>query len=95
MCATAVAEAEIEYHDDPCTSVYVKFPMKDDLGKLAGFDLSRTYFVIWTTTIWTLPGNLAICLHPRETYVLRQGRERRDLYHGGSPDGQGHAHRRL
>ena len=70
VCATAVAEAEIEYHDDPCTSVYVKFPMKDDLGKLAGFDLSRTYFVIWTTTIWTLPGNLAICLHPRETYVL-------------------------
>ena len=70
VCATAVAEAEIEYHDDPCTSVYVKFPMKDDLGKLAGFDLSRTYFVIWTTTIWTLPGNLAIALHPRETYVL-------------------------
>ena len=67
---TALAEAEIEYQDDPCTSVYVKFPMKDDLGKLAGFDLSKTYFVIWTTTIWTLPGNMAICLHPRETYVL-------------------------
>jgi len=70
FCATAVAEADIEYHDDPCTSVYVKFPMADDLGKLSGFDLSNTYFVIWTTTIWTLPGNMAICLHPRDTYVL-------------------------
>ena len=69
-CVTAVAEADIEYKDDPCTTVYVKFPMKDDLGKLSQFDLSRTYFVIWTTTIWTLPGNLAICLHPRDSYVL-------------------------
>ncbi len=70
FCATAVAEADIEYKDDPCTSVYVKFAMKDDLGKLAEFDLSKTYFVIWTTTIWTLPGNMAICLHPRDSYVL-------------------------
>ena len=67
---TALAEAEIEYQDDPCTSVYVKFPVADDLGKLAGFDLGKAYFVIWTTTIWTLPGNMAICLHPRESYVL-------------------------
>ena len=70
VCATAVAEAEIEYHDDPCTSVYVKVPMADDLGKLSGYDLSKTYFVIWTTTIWTLPGNMGICLHPRDSYVL-------------------------
>ena len=69
-CATAVAEADIEYKDDNCTSVYVKFPIKDDLGKLSEFDLSKTYFVIWTTTIWTLPGNMAICLHPRDSYVL-------------------------
>ncbi len=68
--ATAIAEAEIEYQDDPCTSVYVKFPVKDDLGKLSQFDLSKTYFVIWTTTIWTLPGNMGICLHPRDSYVL-------------------------
>ncbi len=67
---TALAEAEIEYQDDPCTSVYVKFPMADDLGKLAGFDLSKLFFVIWTTTIWTLPGNMGICLHPRDSYVL-------------------------
>lgn len=67
---TALAEAEIEYKDDPCTTVYVKFPMHDDLGKLSGFDKSRLFFVIWTTTIWTLPGNLAIALHPNESYAV-------------------------
>ena len=68
FCATAVAEADIEYKDDPCTSVYVKFALHDDLGKLPGVE--NAYFVIWTTTIWTLPGNMAICLHPRDSYVL-------------------------
>ena len=67
---TALAEAEIEYKDDPCTTVYVKFPMKDDCGKLGNFDHSKLFFVIWTTTIWTLPGNLAIALHPEESYAL-------------------------
>ena len=65
---TALAEAEIEYQDDPCTTVYVKFPMHDDCGKLSGYD--KLFFVIWTTTIWTLPGNLAIALHPDESYAL-------------------------
>ena len=67
---TALAEAEIEYQDDPCTTVYVKFPMKDDQGKLSHLDLSKLYFLIWTTTIWTLPGNLAIALHPDEQYAV-------------------------
>ncbi len=67
---TALAEAEIEYKDDPCTTVYVKFPMKDDQGKLGHLDLSKLYFVIWTTTIWTLPGNLAIATHPRDSYAI-------------------------
>ena len=67
---TALAEAEIEYQDDPCTTVYVKFPMHDDQGKLGDFDKSKLFFVIWTTTIWTLPGNLAIALHPDESYAL-------------------------
>ena len=67
---TALAEAEIEYKDVPCTSIYVKFKVKDDLGRLSGLDLDKTYFVIWTTTTWTLPGNLAIALHPDETYAL-------------------------
>ncbi|MBQ0037336.1 MAG: isoleucine--tRNA ligase [Clostridiales bacterium] len=67
---TALAEAEIEYKDDPCTTVYVKFPMNDDLGKLSHLDHSKLFFVIWTTTIWTLPGNLAIALHPDESYAI-------------------------
>jgi len=66
---TALAEAEIEYQDDKCTSIYVKFAVKDDLGKLGGLDLTKTCFVIWTTTPWTLPGNLAIALNPAESYV--------------------------
>ena len=67
---TALAEAEIEYKDDPCTTVYVKFPMHDDLGKLSHLDKAKLNFVIWTTTIWTLPGNLAIALHPDESYAV-------------------------
>ena len=64
---TALAEAEIEYQDDPCTSIYVKFALKDTKGKLDG---KGTYVIIWTTTPWTLPGNLAIALNPRESYVI-------------------------
>ena len=64
---TALAEAEIEYQDDPCTSIYVKFALKDGKGKI---DPKDTYVIIWTTTPWTLPGNLAIAVHPRESYVL-------------------------
>ena len=70
-CKTALAEAEIEYAGDPCNSIYVKFKVEDDEGKLAALntELDKTYFVIWTTTTWTLPGNLAICLGPEYEYV--------------------------
>ena len=67
---TALAEAEIEYQDDPCTTVYVKFAMEDDMGKLSHLDTSSLNFIIWTTTIWTLPGNLAIALNPKDEYVI-------------------------
>ncbi len=68
---TALAEAEIEYADDKCTSIFVKFAVKDDHGKLSGYtDLSKTYFVIWTTTTWTLPGNLGISLNANFDYIL-------------------------
>ena len=68
---TALAEAEIEYQDDPCTSVYVKFRVKNDKGLLSKYgNINNMYFIIWTTTIWTLPGNLAIALHPTSNYVL-------------------------
>ncbi|MEG1778497.1 MAG: class I tRNA ligase family protein, partial [Oscillospiraceae bacterium] len=71
-CGTALAEAEVEYAEDPCFSIYVKFPVKDDLGKLSGLglDLAKTYFVIWTTTTWTLPGNMAVCLGPEFEYTI-------------------------
>ena len=69
-CQTALAEAEIEYFDAATPSIYVKFPLKDDLGtelpELAGRDAS---IVIWTTTPWTLPANLGIALHPDFEYV--------------------------
>ena len=73
---TALAEAEIEYKTDPCTSIYVKFRVADDKGKLSGIcDISKTYFVIWTTTTWTLPGNIAIALNPVEDYVVAKAGE--------------------
>ena len=58
-CETALAEAEIEYKDVTGTSIYVKFPVIDAKGK---FDEKDTFIVIWTTTPWTLPGNLAITI---------------------------------
>lgn len=71
-CNTALAEAEIEYSDDPCNSIYVKFNVTDDKGIFTGMglDLSKIFFVIWTTTTWTIPGNLAVCLGPEYNYTL-------------------------
>ena len=69
-CRTALAEAEIEYADAPSPSIYVKFPARDDLSdimpELKGKSVS---IVIWTTTPWTLPANLAIALHPEFKYA--------------------------
>ena len=68
---TALAEAEIEYSEDPCKSIYVKFRVTDDQGRLGRYcPLDRLYFVIWTTTTWTIPGNQAICLNAELDYVL-------------------------
>ncbi|MEL4106370.1 isoleucine--tRNA ligase [Oscillospiraceae bacterium WX1] len=74
---TALAEAEIEYSDDPCTAIFVKFKLKDDKGLLKDVcDPSKTFFLIWTTTTWTLPGNLAISLGPDFEYaVVKAGDE--------------------
>ena len=77
---TALAEAEIEYKDDPCTTVYVKFPLKDDKGKLGHLDLAKLSVIIWTTTIWTLPGNLAIALNPVEQYAIVKNTDNGELY---------------
>ena len=71
-CQTALAEAEVEYHDLKSPSIYVRFPLNDrrirDIFPQA--DPERCYIVIWTTTPWTLPSNLAVCLHPDFEYAL-------------------------
>ena len=77
-CRTALAEAEIEYADDPCYSIYVKFEVTDDKNKLfaLGAVPGKTYVVIWTTTTWTIPANVAICLGPDFDYaVVKAGEE--------------------
>lgn len=81
-CATALAEAEIEYSEDPCDSIYVKFAVEDDRGLFSamGVDPRKTFFVIWTTTTWTLPGNLAICLGPRYEYAVAKAKESGECY---------------
>ncbi|MBE0585614.1 MAG: isoleucine--tRNA ligase, partial [Desulfofustis sp.] len=76
-CVTALAEAEVEYHQHTSPSIYVKFTVNGDLGdidaKLAGVAAS---VVIWTTTPWTLPANLAVALHPDFEYAaVRVGGE--------------------
>ncbi len=69
---TALAEAEIEYDEEPCTSIYVAFAVQEDNGALTklGVDSKDVSFVIWTTTAWTLPGNVAICLGSEFDYAL-------------------------
>ena len=69
-CKTALAEAEIEYHDETSPSVYVKFALKDDPATIAESLAGRKVsVVIWTTTPWTLPANLAVALHPDFDYA--------------------------
>ena len=69
-CQTALAEAEIEYRDRRSPSIYVKFPLISDLSrkypKLKGKKVS---VLIWTTTPWTIPANLAIAFHPEHEYA--------------------------
>lgn len=68
--ATALAEAEVEYENHVSPSIYVRFKVKDDKGKFpASIKGKNIYFVIWTTTPWTLPANLAITLHPELEYA--------------------------
>jgi isoleucyl-tRNA synthetase len=69
-CNTALAEAEIEYHDETSPSVYVRFPLTGDPGEVATELAGKTVsVVIWTTTPWTLPANLAVALHPDFDYA--------------------------
>jgi len=69
-CRTALAEAEIEYHDHKSPSIYVKFPLISDLSvKFPVLKGKKVSVLIWTTTPWTLPANLAIAFHPEYEYA--------------------------
>ncbi|MBI4525591.1 MAG: isoleucine--tRNA ligase, partial [Deltaproteobacteria bacterium] len=65
-CVTALAEAEVEYEEHTSSSIYVKFPVKDEPTRRLPESSS---FVIWTTTPWTLPANRAVALHPTFAYA--------------------------
>ena len=69
-CSTALAEAEVEYEDESSPSIYVKFTLIDDLSSKYTFLKDKAVsLVIWTTTPWTIPANLAVCLNPNLDYV--------------------------
>ena len=78
---TALAEAEIEYADVPCTAIFVKFRVKDAKGLLDDVPgAENASFLIWTTTAWTLPGNLAICLGPDIEYSVCAAGDGGEIY---------------
>ncbi len=69
-CKTALAEAEVEHNEHTSPSIYVKFPVQSGIPQSVGvLNSEKLFMVIWTTTPWTLPANLAICLHPEFIYV--------------------------
>ncbi len=86
-CETALAEAEVEYADHTSTSIFVRFKFDQEstnkINDLIGISGKDIYAVIWTTTPWTIPSNMAICLHPDfdytffekdgDVYVIAQG----------------------
>ena len=74
-CETALAEAEVEYADHTSTSIHVRFKLKDNDAKqiyslINEKDEKDLYVVIWTTTPWTIPSNLAVCLNERLEYII-------------------------
>ncbi|MBD5608041.1 MAG: class I tRNA ligase family protein, partial [Desulfovibrio sp.] len=73
-CHTALAEAEVEYGDETSPSIYVAFPLNDPKleEKFPGANSTSAFVVIWTTTPWTIPDNMAVALRPEFEYVLVQ-----------------------
>ncbi len=70
-CATSLAQAEIEYEDKKSESIVIRFPLRQDPGGVfAGHDLSKCYVLIWTTTPWTIPANMAVVVHKDYEYSL-------------------------
>jgi len=80
-CQTALAEAEIEYKEKKSPSIYVKFPLISDLsGEFPVLKGKKVSIVIWTTTPWTLPANLAIAFHPEYEYVAAEVGQGDEVY---------------
>jgi isoleucyl-tRNA synthetase len=79
-CGTALADAEVEYENHRSDSIYVRFPLlnPERLEELKG--RSTASIVIWTTTPWTLPANVAICLHPEYEYVAARIKNTGDIF---------------
>lgn len=71
---STLAEAEVEYHDVESPSIYISFPVKDGRGKLSE---ENTYFLIWTTTPWTIPSNQGIAVNPKFDYSVVEVGDRR------------------
>ncbi|MBR6723165.1 isoleucine--tRNA ligase [bacterium] len=73
-CETALAEAEVEYADHTSTSIYVRFKFEDEalatINHFAPVEGKDVYAIIWTTTPWTIPSNMAISMHPRFEYTF-------------------------
>ena len=74
-CETALAEAEVEYADHTSTSIYVRFKFDEDStekinNKILTGNTKPVYAIIWTTTPWTIPSNMAISMHPRFEYTF-------------------------
>ncbi|HUV05400.1 MAG TPA: isoleucine--tRNA ligase [Armatimonadota bacterium] len=71
ICETALAEAEIEYAPHVSPSIYARFPLKSDpKGVFAGLPAESVSALIWTTTPWTIPANVALAVHPNYKYVV-------------------------
>jgi isoleucyl-tRNA synthetase len=80
-CVTALAEAEVEYKDHKSQSIYVKFKAESELKKKLGLaDDKELFVVIWTTTPWTLPANLAISLNPEFHYGLYEHKNNKEIW---------------
>ena len=74
-CETALAEAEVEYADHTSTSIYVRFKFDEDStkkinDKILSGNTKPVYAIIWTTTPWTIPSNMAISMHPKFEYTF-------------------------
>ncbi len=86
---TALAEAEVEYREHTSPSVYVKFPLSENSVEAKTFkreilgsedDPRKVFFLIWTTTPWTLPANLGIAVNPNFEYAAIEGAQRDEVY---------------